>query len=359
VEELQLLGVALGLATLAGLNLYLTVFVTGLAINQQWITLSPQFQSLDVLGDPVIVTVAGILYFLEFFADKVPWIDSAWDSVHTVIRPIGGALIAIQVLGESGPTMQILAALLAGGVTLASHTTKASTRLVANTSPEPFSNIGLSLAEDAVVVGGLALIYHNPLIALAVFSLALAVFLYFAAKVFRALRAKLWLTLRKLNRPAEVNFEASLPIELHGRHLTIFSRQNVLGETIAWAVPCLSARAPRIPANLFGSLVATNEVPRKVYFVAHKFGRDVCEPIELQGYTAARDPKFLSENLLLFPSDGPGAKYLFIFDRGRAPIVEQIVEQLREGATAATTSARESQPEAEPERQPEPVGSGT
>ena len=105
MERLNLLGVALGLACLAGINLYLTVFVVGLAINQHWIVLSPAYQSLQILGNPVIVSVAGVLYFLEFFADKIPWMDSAWDAVHTIIRPIGGALLAIQVLGAPRPPM--------------------------------------------------------------------------------------------------------------------------------------------------------------------------------------------------------------------------------------------------------------
>src|SRR5947209_16007582 len=148
VEKLHLLGVALGLACLAGVNLYLTVFVTGLAINQHWIVLSPAFQSLEPLGNPVIVTIAGVLYFLEFFADKIPWIDTAWDVVHTVIRPIGGALLAIQVLGHPSPAFTVVVALLAGGTTLVAHTAKAATRLASNTSPEPFSNISLSLGEE-------------------------------------------------------------------------------------------------------------------------------------------------------------------------------------------------------------------
>ncbi|HEV3410737.1 MAG TPA: DUF4126 domain-containing protein, partial [Chthoniobacterales bacterium] len=115
MEQLNLLGVALGLAALAGINLYLTVFATGLAINQHWITLAPQYQSLEVLGHPAIVIVAGILYFLEFFADKIPWVDSAWDAVHTVIRPIGGALLAVQALGQTDPTFDIIVLLLGGG----------------------------------------------------------------------------------------------------------------------------------------------------------------------------------------------------------------------------------------------------
>ncbi|MDQ6810067.1 MAG: DUF4126 domain-containing protein [Verrucomicrobiota bacterium] len=330
MERLHLLGVALGLACLAGVNLYLTVFVTGLAINQHWIVLSPTFQSLAPLGHPVIVTVAGILYFLEFFADKVPWLDTAWDAVHTVIRPIGGALLAIQVLGHSSPMFDVLVALLAGSTSLVTHTAKSASRLVANTSPEPFSNIGLSLGEDAAVLGGLALIHFNPALALAVFALALAAFLYFAPKVLRSMRAKIWLALGKLNGPAALKRETSLPINLPSRLAAVFSRQNVLAETIAWSVPCLSGRGKKIPANLFGALVATNEEPQKLVFVAKKSGRPFSQMIDLEGCTVSRDPKFLSENLVISPTAGKGASYLFLFSRARAGVVELIAEYLQE-----------------------------
>src|SRR5204862_5858433 len=135
-------------ACLAGINLYLTVFATGLAIHFHWITLSPAYQSLEVLGDPVIITVAGVLYFLEFLADKIPWIDSAWDAVHTVIRPIGGALLAIQVLGHSRPVFAVVVGLLAGGAGLIAHTGKSAPRLTSNASPEPVSSSALTLGED-------------------------------------------------------------------------------------------------------------------------------------------------------------------------------------------------------------------
>ena len=139
MEQLKLLGVALGLASLAGINLYLTVFVTGLSIHYQWITLGPSYQSLEVLGHPAVIIVAGTLYLLEFLADKIPWVDTAWDAVHTVIRPIGGALLAIQVLGHPSPAFTLIVALLAGGTSLITHTAKSTTRLASNTSPEPFS----------------------------------------------------------------------------------------------------------------------------------------------------------------------------------------------------------------------------
>ena len=348
MEQLNLLGVALGLATLAGINLYLTVFVTGLAVNQHWITLSPQYQSLEVLGHPVIITIAGILYFLEFFADKIPWVDSAWDAVHTVIRPVGGALLAIQVLGHSDPIFDIVVLLLAGGTSLVTHTAKASSRLVANTSPEPFSNIGLSLAEDAAVFGGLALIYYNPLIALGVFALALAALLYFAPKILRAMKAKIWLVFKKLNGPADSSVPVTLPMTLPSNLYDIFSHHNVLSETIAWAVPCISGRGRRIPPNLFGALVATNEEPRKVVFVARK-GRGLAQTIDLEGAMVAREPKFLAENLVICPASGKGARYLFIFPRSSGPVVEEIAQYLRARlVTPATDAAREELEEPEP-----------
>jgi Domain of unknown function (DUF4126) len=330
VERLNLLGVALGLACLAGINLYLTVFATGLAIHFHWITLAPAYQSLEVLGNPFIIIVAGILYFLEFFADKIPWIDSAWDAVHTVIRPIGGALLAIQVLGHPSPAFTVIVALLAGGTSLITHTAKSATRLASNTSPEPFSNIALSFGEDAAVLGGLALIHYNPMLALAIFALAIAAFVYFAPKILRAMKAKIWLALAKLNAPAYLSMPVKLPLTLPGRLAHVFSHQNVLGETIAWAVPCISGRSRRIPANLFGALVATNEESRRLLFVAHKNGRPFAQTIQLDGSMVAHEPKFLSENLIISPAVGKGAKYLFIFPRPKAAVVKQIVEYLRD-----------------------------
>jgi len=337
VDRFNLLSVALGLACLAGINLYLTVFVTGLAIHFHWIVLGSNYQSLEILGQPWIIVLAGIFYALEFFADKIPWVDTAWDTVHTIIRPIGGALLAIQVLGHSTPTFDVLVVLLAGSTSLVTHTAKASSRLVANSSPEPLSNIGLSVAEDVAVFGGLALIHYNPLIAISLFALAIGAFLYFAPKVFRSMKARIWLALTKLNAAADFRRSTSLPIALPSRLAPIFSKQNVLGETIAWATPCISGRGRKIPPNLFGALVATNEEPRKVVFVAHKGTRGFCQTIDLEGSTISREPQFLSENLVILRTDGRGPKYTFLFTRSRASLVEQIVEDLHEKLTSPPT----------------------
>jgi Domain of unknown function (DUF4126) len=348
VERLDLLAVALGLAALAGINLYLTVFVTGLAIHFQWITLAPQYQSLEILGNPWIITIAGILYFLEFLADKIPWVDSIWDAVHTVIRPIGGALLAIQVLGHPSPAYTVIVALLAGGTSLVAHTAKAATRLASNSSPEPFSNIGLSLGEDAAVLGGLALVHFNPILALVIFLICIGVFFYFAPRILRAMKVKIWLAWRKLNGPANRDVPVKLPPTLPARLAPIFGRENVLGETIAWAVPCVSGRGRRIPANLFGALVATTEEPGRITFVARKGRQPFTRAIELEGSNMTHESKFLTENLTIFPAAGKGPKYLFIFPRPDAHLVEEVVHdlelRLREPASHAEVAADSANP---------------
>ena len=345
MDRFNLVSVALGLACLAGIDLYLTVFVTGLAIHQHWIVLSPTYQSLEILGQPWIIAIAGILYALEFFADKIPWVDSAWDTVHTIIRPIGGALLAIQVLGHHKPIMDVLIVLLAGTTSLVTHTAKASSRLIANSSPEPASNIGLSVVEDLAVFGGLALIHYNPVLALSIFALAIAAFLYFAPKVFRSMKAKVWLALNKLNAAADIRRPATLPIALPARLAPVFSKQNLLGETIAWAVPCISGRGRRIPANLFGALVATNEEPHKIVFVGRRNWKSFCQTIDLEGTTIAREPQFLSENLVIVPSEGRGPKYSFLFTRSRGALVELIAEDLREKLTRPAVAISSLAPE--------------
>lgn len=329
MERLNILAVALGLAALAGINLYLTVLVTGLAVHFHWITLLPQYQSLEALGNPWIITVAGVLYLLEFCADKIPWVDSIWDAVHTVIRPIGGALLAIQVLGHPSATMSILIALLAGGTSLISHTAKAATRLTSNTSPEPFSNIALSLGEDVAVLGGLALIYHNPLIALSIFGVAIFAFFFFAPKILRAMKVKAWLAWKKLNGPADVDLAAALPNELPPRIAEEFMRQNVLAETTAWVVPCISGRARQIPMNMRGVLVALNEDPKKLLFIWRRRVGAFSRTIELPRTTIAREPKFLSENITITAPEAKTATYTFVFPRSDAALVKRIVDDLR------------------------------
>src|SRR6187397_2759797 len=150
MDLLVTLGRTLGFSFAAGLNLYATVAILGLASRFHWVALPPQYAVFD---SNWVIGAAIVCYAIEFVADKVPWVDTVWDAVHTVIRPVGGAFIAVTTLGDVSPGAQAAAALLGGGVAAALHVTKASTRVAANASPEPFSNWALSLGEDAFVVG--------------------------------------------------------------------------------------------------------------------------------------------------------------------------------------------------------------
>lgn len=175
MEILEQLGVALGFATLAGVNLYLTTFLAGLAIRFDWLTLAGKYEQLEILADPWIIGVSGVLFAIEFFADKIPWVDSTWDVLHTIVRPVGGVLLALAALGELDPTLSVIAGLLAGGTTLTTHLAKAGGRLFINLSPEPVSNIAASTAEDGLVLGGLGLMAFAPIPALFFFLLILLI----------------------------------------------------------------------------------------------------------------------------------------------------------------------------------------
>ena len=196
VEILATLGRTMGFSFAAGINLYATVAILGLAKRYGWVALPEQFQVFD---NDVVIGVALVLYVVEFVADKVPWVDSLWDALHTVVRPIGGAVLAVTTLGDASPTMQGLIALMGGALATGTHLTKAGTRAAANTSPEPFSNWALSLAEDAFVIGLSALALKYPVAAAIVVGICVAVMIAFAAVIARAVRR--WWASRSHSRP--------------------------------------------------------------------------------------------------------------------------------------------------------------
>jgi len=187
MELLTTLGRTLGFSFAAGLNLYATVAILGLASRFGWVHLPPQFHVFD---NNWVIGIAIACYVVEFVADKVPWVDTAWDAVHTVVRPLGGAFIAVTTLGDASPGAQAAAALLGGGVAAASHLTKASTRVAANTSPEPFSNWGLSLLEDVLVLALSALTLALPVVALVVAAGLLGLIALFSMAIVRAFRRR-------------------------------------------------------------------------------------------------------------------------------------------------------------------------
>jgi hypothetical protein len=194
----EILGVAGSLSLLAGWRLYLTILATGIAMHFGWLPLPEHLQALQILANPWVLGIAGVGTVAEFLADKVAWVDSAWDAVHTVIRPLGGALLALALVDSSDPAWQVIAFLLGGGGALVSHGAKATTRAVVNASPEPFSNIVVSTGED-VATGGLialAIAYPPVAIVIAVLMLVAAVIVIIALRrLLRNIKATLKRTL--------------------------------------------------------------------------------------------------------------------------------------------------------------------
>lgn len=185
MDVVTTLGRTLGFSFAAGVNLYATVAMLGLASRFGWVDLPEQF---GVFNNDFVIAAAVVMYLVEFFADKIPYVDTVWDIVHTAIRPFGGALIAVATLGDASPAMQGLIALLGGTVAASSHLTKTSTRAVANASPEPFSNWFLSLGEDVFVVGLGYLAMRYPIAALVVAGILLVFIAMFFVVIIRTVR---------------------------------------------------------------------------------------------------------------------------------------------------------------------------
>lgn len=185
---IQILGLALGSAWTSGINLYATVAVLGLL---QHYKLAHLPGGLHVLDNWLVIGLALALYAVEFFADKVPYVDTIWDAVHTFIRVPAGAALAFAATSDVSPTVQVVALLLGGGLALSTHGTKATVRAAANVSPEPFTNWILSVVEDVIAVGSVVLAVLHPLVILIVVALFLVVFVWLVPKVFRRLRRML------------------------------------------------------------------------------------------------------------------------------------------------------------------------
>ncbi len=187
-EWLPTLSLALGSAWTSGINLYATVTVLGLLEKFGGAKLPG---GLEVLDNWWIIGVAGFLYLIEFFADKIPYIDSVWDAVHTFIRVPAGAVVAYGATNQMDASVHVIATLLGGGLAFSSHGTKAAVRATANLSPEPFSNWILSLVEDVIAITGTILAVVAPILIAIVLIVFLIFFAWFFPKVLRAMRRML------------------------------------------------------------------------------------------------------------------------------------------------------------------------
>jgi hypothetical protein len=286
---------AMGLGLLAGARLYATAFVIGLLLRFDWITAPAAWQQASVLADTRVLIVSGILCAIEFFADKTPWVDSAWDAVHTFIRPIGAALLTSSLFAGLEPATQAVVFLLAGGMALSGHSAKAAARLVVNHSPEPFSNVALSLAEDGLVASGLYLAAKHPYVLAAIALVFLAISALLIPRTCRALRAE--------------------SIALGARLRSWFGatrKPQLTADQRKWIDEHCDAAAPR---RLF-RVIATADVKglrsavgilcvtdRQAGFLTRRWGRSVVREIApILGFETRRG--FLVDQLVLTTTDG-------------------------------------------------------
>lgn len=202
MSAMEIIALAASFSLLSGWRMYLTVFATGAAMYFNVLALPEHLASLDVLASPWVLAAAAAGFVAEFFADKIAWLDSAWDAVHSFIRPVGGALVALAIVDPSDQGWQIAVFLLGGGAALLSHGVKASTRTVVNASPEPFSNAVVSAGEDVATLGlvGLALADPTMAVVLAVALLVASIVAFFAL---RRLLRRLVAQMKVLGKPVD------------------------------------------------------------------------------------------------------------------------------------------------------------
>lgn len=181
----SLIALTMGVAWASGINLYATVLMLGVLSNMGHLTLPP---GLEIVSDPLVLMAAGFMYFVEFFADKVPGVDTGWDSLHTFIRIPAGAALAAGAVGDMSPVVELSAALVGGSMAAGSHALKAGTRVVINTSPEPLTNWTASFSEDLIVIGGLWTALNHPLWFLGALILFIGLLIWILPKLWRAVK---------------------------------------------------------------------------------------------------------------------------------------------------------------------------
>jgi hypothetical protein len=267
MDNIALLGSITGLGLMAGLRLYATVLIVGLGVRFGLLQLDPSLSHLAVLSNPAIIITAGIGYLMEFFADKVPWVDSLWDSIHTFIRPLGAAVLGVAAVGSLDPATQMLAFVLCGGAAVASHSTKAGTRLLVNHSPEPFSNVGLSLAEDSLTLAGTWLSLKHPRVMFAAALVFLALFVWLAPRLFRMLRVELnalrGLIAKHTSGSTEAFFREAMPDDYENH---IWKRCDP--SKLALVVKCVASKGVNGLRNSIGYMCFNHE---KLLFVTRRW----------------------------------------------------------------------------------------
>ena len=328
MDVLDTLGSTLGIGFFAGIRLYATTFLLGLSIRLGLFQPPPSMEHLDVLARTPILILAGAACLIEFFADKIPWLDSVWDSFHTIIRPIGAAFLAATALGHADPALKLGVVLLCGGIAFTTHSSKAATRLVANHSPEPFSNIALSLAGDVAVPFGLWFAMRHPLLMLAMIGAFVAAFAWISPKVFRLVRLEmvaLWTWMTRGAGPLAIparSVESIMSLlsqnasELPPAYAQILSERYGISVPIG-GVRCAASRQVKGLRNSIGYLCLVNG---ELAFITQRFFRPRLYSIRLADLQGAELRRGLLMHRLVLQSGEENVFYLFRdFETQRMP----------------------------------------
>lgn len=213
-QVISTIALTMGAAWASGINLYATIAVLGILGATGNVTLPPE---LLVLQSPLVIGCAALMYWVEFFADKTPGVDTGWDTIHTFIRIPAGVILAASAVGDVSPALAVAAGILGGTVAATSHVIKAGSRVMINSSPEPFSNWAASLFEDFLVIGGLFTALHFPLLFLVLFVLFLLLAAWLIPRLWRAIRF-LWRKLRSVFRSDDPGFSTENKAHIESRN---------------------------------------------------------------------------------------------------------------------------------------------
>lgn len=344
MEALVKLSSVMGLSMTSGINLYATVAVVGLAAKFNMVEgLPPEFGAFN---NDLVIILAILMYLCEFAADKIPGFDSLWDSVHTIVRPFGAALISLAVIGEADPTVEIAAGLLGASLAMATHTAKAGTRLIVNTSPEPFTNVAVSVGEDIGVVGFSILVMSHPHISLAISLILLALLIWFGPGLWRGALLVLKAIPIKLASLFSGSKEAELKEFMPDNIEEAVDEELSKGEQINASLKCHARRIKGCGRNRKGYLVLTD---RRLLFAFRRLFATRVKQWSLSDLEKARLRKRFLLDVVGVKSEGKFSQFIFLKNRSdSAGRLSEILDDRIGASDQPTVQAEEAAPENEP-----------
>jgi hypothetical protein len=335
MEALAKLSSVMGLSMTSGINLYATVAVVGLVTKFNMIKgLPPEFEAFD---NDLIILLAVALYLCEFAADKIPGFDSLWDSIHTIIRPFGAALVSMAAVGQANPSVEVLAGLLGATLALGTHTAKAGTRLIINTSPEPFSNVIVSLAEDIGVVGFVLLVMAHPYISLLVSLVLLILLVRFGPGLWRGALLILKAIPIKLFALFQPGGEHELKEPLPDNLDEVVDEQMSKSEQVKASLKSHARNVKGCGRNRKGYLILTD---RQALFAFRRLFKSRIRQWSLSDLEKAKLQRRFLVDVLSVKSEGKFLRFLFLKNRSGA--ARQFMELL--DASIGPSEARETAP---------------